>query len=94
MTGAPKLRSVQILEELEEHRPRGIYSGSWKDEIGLRYPYSDLNIRISRSPCLGGLGYVSLDGAVDLSVVIRTIVANGDRARCPSRPATACELKI
>jgi para-aminobenzoate synthetase len=27
MTGAPKLRSVELLEELEEHQPRGIYSG-------------------------------------------------------------------
>ncbi|KAI9594908.1 ADC synthase [Syncephalis fuscata] len=27
MTGAPKLRSVQLLELLEDHRPRGIYSG-------------------------------------------------------------------
>ncbi|RKP25616.1 ADC synthase [Syncephalis pseudoplumigaleata] len=27
MTGAPKLRSVQLLEQLEDHRPRGIYSG-------------------------------------------------------------------
>lgn len=48
MTGAPKLRSVQLLEQFEQHRPRGIYSGA--------------------------MGYMSIDGAVDLSVVIRTIV--------------------
>lgn len=50
MTGAPKLRSVQILDDLEApNQRRGIYSGA--------------------------LGYMGIDGQVDLSVVIRTIVA-------------------
>nr|XP_019048087.1 para-aminobenzoate synthetase [Kwoniella bestiolae CBS 10118]OCF27017.1 para-aminobenzoate synthetase [Kwoniella bestiolae CBS 10118] len=52
MTGAPKLRSVQILDDLEGEKRRGIYSGC--------------------------LGYFSIDGVSDLSVVIRTIVAEGE----------------
>lgn len=71
MTGAPKLRSVQLLEEYESRRRRGIYSGkAWSCLVP------------NPSDRSGALGYFSLDGATDLSVVIRTIVVEGDRKWC------------
>jgi para-aminobenzoate synthetase component 1 len=52
VTGCPKIRAMEIIEELEPVR-RGIYCGA--------------------------IGYIGFDGAMDTSIVIRTVVLTRDR---------------
>ncbi|MBL7995418.1 aminodeoxychorismate synthase component I [bacterium] len=52
MTGAPKIRAMEIIDELELFN-RGVYSGA--------------------------LGYIGYDGTMDLSVVIRTLILQGEK---------------
>ncbi|EPQ30947.1 uncharacterized protein PFL1_01136 [Pseudozyma flocculosa PF-1] len=66
MTGAPKRRSVQLLERLELS-PSSTSSSSSSSSVAAR-----------RGVYSGALGWMGIDGAADFAVVIRTLVAEGD----------------
>ncbi len=53
ITGAPKIRAMEIIDELEPTQ-RGVYTGS--------------------------IGYIGLDGTMDLNIAIRTLVVRDGRA--------------
>ncbi|WP_438863136.1 aminodeoxychorismate synthase component I [Neptunicella sp.] len=55
ITGAPKIRAMQIIDELEPHR-RNIYCGS--------------------------IGYININGDMDTSICIRTLLCENQRIYC------------
>ncbi|QIZ76721.1 aminodeoxychorismate synthase component I [Ferrimonas lipolytica] len=55
ITGAPKIRAMEIIEQLEPHR-RSLYCGS--------------------------IGYLSLNGKIDTSITIRSLVAKNNTIYC------------
>jgi para-aminobenzoate synthetase len=67
MTGAPKKRSVSILEHIEAvGRSPALSPNSMEEDRSQRGVYS------------GVLGWLGIDSAADFSVVIRTAVVHGE----------------
>lgn len=75
MTGAPKRRSMQILERLEP-AGRGKASSSFHSPQNGMSPQE---LQLGRRGIYSGtLGWIGIDGASDMAVVIRTAIVDGD----------------
>ncbi|KAF8931507.1 hypothetical protein BGZ58_007585 [Dissophora ornata] len=88
MTGAPKLRSVQLLDSLEHHVKRGVYSGCL-GYIGIS-AVSAAPAPTPFSKATTSLGDIpkKVRSAVDLAVVIRTAVLTVDPVEDKDGPTT------
>lgn len=68
MTGAPKLRSIDILNEMELDKSRGPYSGC--------------------------MGYISLNGCMDLNIIIRTAILTPRNVSAENSNSNDWEISI
>lgn len=84
MTGAPKRRSVTLLERLEgksrahSEATRNTDDNLLTSEVSAASPSPWQLKHRPRGPYSGALGWIGVDGATDFSVVIRTAVIEGD----------------
>lgn len=69
MTGAPKLRSMELLDSLETGA-RGVYSGAIGRQAGM-----------CACAVTHPTGFVALNGTMDLNIVIRSAVVFGDEVQ-------------
>jgi hypothetical protein len=80
MTGAPKVRSVHILDQLEQtSQPQASSSTSSSDSSPTPNP-DGITCNSRRGVYSGSIGYFSTNGACDWNVVIRTIVSHENGA--------------
>ncbi|PWN43206.1 ADC synthase [Ceraceosorus guamensis] len=87
MTGAPKRRSVQILEKIEADPGDRPESGPASTKSSPSSSQTEL-CRRPRGPYAGALGWMGVDGAACFSVIIRTLVIDGHGEETRTTPAS------